>query len=718
MLLLWLLSRSAMATDVKNGNHFNKPRADTLGSASIRGGPRSVINRIYKDNASVLKEVREVEERMERSKTGFNGDPNHIVPYENHPYDRTSPRYRNLQTNTTSTSTDLFQNLRISFFTTALDDIRSADNGAQIDFIKSEILPRMSDFWSTALSVVPVSGALKVSASELDNRLYCGDSEFTAVPSEHISTGVSGTDLILYVSGTPSTRFCSGTTLAVAVACNFDQYDRPTAGSINFCLTQVQLNSAGTASASVIQDNVDVAIHEAAHVLGMSSNSYRFFWDSETGQPRTARPFYTSTTVCVNGQTQSLILPDEGTMKFFDAANGQRYASIVTPKVRTVARNQFDCQSLSGAQLENQPTGSDSCTGDHWDERLFYPESLTAIISPTTNILSPLTLALMEDSGWYKANYTQSRANPWGLGAGCDFTTNPCLIPNGNTPDIPEYARGYFCNEGSKRGCAPELTHKVACTVIDYNYILPLTLPDAIFQYFPNKPTTGGPRQGDYCPVYGSTYQGLEAAQLDCENPANVDSINFYTEVYGSDSLCWETSTGEGRCFRHACIKDEMVVKVNVRGVWLTCEYDFQELSVKLGAAGALSATITCPRLSSACPDLFCPFNCAGRGICNFASAGNGTISPKCECFDTTDTSESCSDSLVPSGTFLDNSGGLANNLQKSFFDPLIAVFVDHPDKWTTASWAWAAGLLVLLLVMLLCICSSFWPTPKKGVSK
>lgn len=459
-------------------------------------GARSIIKHIYKDNASVRKLVLDLEERIERSSFGFNGDPNHLVPYENHPYD---PASRRLQ-NTSTTTENLFQPMRITFITTSLDNERTADNSAQIDFIKNEILPKTAEFWSMALSVVPVSGYLKISSSELDNRLYCGDSEFTEVPSEHISTGITDTDLILYVSGTPSTRFCSGSTLAVAVACNFDQFDRPTAGSINFCLNEIQLASDGTASESIVQDNVDVAIHEAGHVLGMSSNSYRFFWDSDTGTARTPRPFETSTVVCADGQTQSLIMPAENTMKFFDAENGQRYASIVTPKVRTVARNQFDCQSLTGAQLENQPTGSNSCTGDHWDERLFYPEALSGVISPTTNILSPLTIALMEDSGWYKANYTQSRSSPWGLGAGCDFVTNQCLIP-GDTPSIPEYSRGYFCNEGSKRGCSPELTHKVACTVIDYNYILPLSLPDSIFQYFTSEPTRGGLRFVTVCDI-------------------------------------------------------------------------------------------------------------------------------------------------------------------------------------------------------------------------
>jgi hypothetical protein len=32
------------------------------------------------------------------------------------------------------------------------------------------------------------------------------------------------------------------------------------------------------------------------------------------------------------------------------------------------------------------------------------------------------------------------------------------------------------------------------------------------------------------------------------------------------------------------------------------------------------------------------------------------------------------------------------HNLKRTFFDPLLAVFVDHPDKWTTASWARAVA--------------------------
>jgi hypothetical protein len=472
----------------------------------------------------------------------------------------------------------------------------------------------------------------------------------------------------------------------------------------------MNLNDDGTASEAVMEDNLDVLIHEVAHVLGHSSNSYRFYWDSETGTERTPRPFESRTVTCVDDVQRSLILPSQDTMKFFESDNGQRYAAIVTPKVRAMARNQFNCQTLEGAKLENQPTGSDSCTGDHWDEHDYYPEALSGVISPTTNILSHLTLALFEDSGWYIANYTQGKMNPWGLGAGCDFVNGPCVTAGTDgTPTIPSYGEGYFCTESSARGCSATLSHKMACSVIDYFYIQPQTLPEKRFQYFANEPTMGGPRQADYCPLFGSTYGGLEAEQLACTDTANADALNIYSEVYGSDSRCISTDSGDGRCYRTACIKEDMVLRINVRGEWMVCEYDFQRLDVRVGA-GALPQTLVCPRLSTACPDLFCPFNCAGRGVCNYENVVNGTIQPKCECFDTSDTSPGCSDSLLPNGDFLDDATGLFDNVQEDFFDPLVSVFVDHPDKWTSSSWAWAAGLLTVFFVMLLCICSTFWP--------
>jgi cbb3-type cytochrome oxidase subunit 3 len=684
----------------------------TSGYQALRSTPAQserrehFIRRIYgPENAKVRSAVRQLEESMGgRWQTGL-PNPDHVVPYKNHHWD---PKTRTLEVDTEGS----FQPMRIHFDTSALDQRRSMANGARIDFVKNEILPRTGDFWSKALSVVPVSGNLKIDRNGLSNG-YCGHSEFSLVPDNHITNGLPDVDLIIYVSGTPSAMFCGSNTLAVAVACNQDHFDRPTAGSINFCLEQITLGSDGTASDSIKQDNVDVAVHETAHVLGMSSNSFKFFRDHETGKPLTPRRLFEATTVtCVDGKQRVVQLPAENTLKLFTAKNGQRYASIVTPKVATVARNIFNCQTLEGAQLENQPTGDESCYGDHWDERLYYPEAMSGVISPHTNVLSPLTLALFEDSGWYKANYTMASSSPWGMNATCDFVTDPCVVEAANgATTIPDYGRGYFCNRPSARGCSPTHTHKASCSMMDHSMSFPPTNIPARFQYF-SDPNVGGSVQTDFCPVYGSNYEQKTAEQLAC-NGGTPDFVNIYSEEYGENSICVESSSGEGKCHIHACVRDEMVVKIQFMGEWHKCNYDFEEIKIKL-TGGAISSTLICPRLTAVCPDMICPFNCAGRGICNYEHVQNGTRAPRCECFDATDTSPACSSSLIPDGKWLEDSSGLLDNLQSSFLDPLVAVFVSHPDDWETASYAWCAGLLVIFLAMICCICSSCWPGKKE----
>jgi Leishmanolysin len=176
-----------------------------------------VIRNVYDTPART--EIRQLEERMYKYQTGWNADPDHFVPYENHPYDnrlgrRLAEGGNNANTNSTTTA---FAPMRIAFYTKALDDIRDETNAAKIDWYKSQVMPKAAEFWSDALSVVPVSGPLRISSAELDSFLYCGDPLFTAVPNEHKSTGIVDADLVLYVSGSASERFCPSRTLAVAV---------------------------------------------------------------------------------------------------------------------------------------------------------------------------------------------------------------------------------------------------------------------------------------------------------------------------------------------------------------------------------------------------------------------------------------------------------------------------------------------------------------------
>lgn len=255
MLICWVTTILGTATNTVAATSSVQP------PQFVRRSPRSeqeILRKHYDgpESVAVRNAVEALENRMPIFQTGVLGNPHHKVDYHNHPYDKST---RHLQQ---SNNTDNFQPMRISFYTKALDDIRDGTNAAKIDWYKSQILPITAAFWTSTLSVIPVKNSLLIASSELDGFAYCGHRNFTRVPNEHKSSGVANTDLVLYVSGSASPSFCPARTLAVAVPCNHDQFSRPTAGAINVCLDNIKLKSDGTASTEVLQDYIDVTIHE------------------------------------------------------------------------------------------------------------------------------------------------------------------------------------------------------------------------------------------------------------------------------------------------------------------------------------------------------------------------------------------------------------------------------------------------------------------------
>lgn len=315
-------------------------------------------------------------EQLEQSVRFRTGVHNEEVDYMNHPFGLSNMK-RQLQKGNDSAKM-LFKPLRIHVNTADLQDHIDENTAGLIDHIIDQVLPETVRIWSNALSVSPVDGNLKISPS------VCGNS---TVPDNHISDGVPNADMVLYVSGSVDPTDCSltGTEAFVfALPCAFDQYDRPIAGVIHFCLDRMLQDEDITAAidrqrneGSASKYFKDTILSSIAQILGMASMHFRFFWDSETGLPRTARPFVSTMAECVDGESRIVSLPDNKTLSFSrDATTGSLYASIVTPKVQTVVRNQFNCQSVEGARLENQvqlegsTSMSSSCTGEHWDQQL------------------------------------------------------------------------------------------------------------------------------------------------------------------------------------------------------------------------------------------------------------------------------------------------------------------------------------------------------------
>lgn len=170
--------------------------------------------------------------------------------------------------------------------------------------------------------------------------------------------------------------------------------------------------------------------------------------------------------------------------------NGVKYSisKVITPRVAQFTQRHFNCPGMDGFELES--SGGAGTAGSHWDKRIGGDEFMTGFVNPLMPI-TPLTLSLFEDSGWYFVDYSSTESFNWGKGLGCTFSMGRCE----ETWDSP-----YFCTENAKPSCTPQREAKGICQVINYTSAVP---PQ--YQRFPDFPNRGGIAPMDYCPtVFGS----------------------------------------------------------------------------------------------------------------------------------------------------------------------------------------------------------------------
>ena len=84
-------------------------------------------------------------------------------------------------------------------------------------------------------------------------------------------------------------------------------------------------------------------------------------------------------------------------------SSGVNRAYINSPKVIEVGKKYFNCPSVDGIALED--SGQEGTAGTHWEARILLGDYMNGYIFTEEQAVSEFTLALLEDSGYYKANY-------------------------------------------------------------------------------------------------------------------------------------------------------------------------------------------------------------------------------------------------------------------------------------------------------------------------
>ncbi|KAF5942914.1 hypothetical protein HYC85_020556 [Camellia sinensis] len=336
-------------------------------------------------------------------------------------------------------------------------------------------LGQTADWFRRALAVDPVKGNLRLSGYSA-----CGQDGGVQLPREYVEDGVADADLVLLVTARPTT----GNTLAWAVACERDQWGRAIAGHVNVAPRHLTAEAETLLSATLV--------HEVMHVLGFDPHAFAHFRDERKRRR--------------NQVTEQVI----------DEKLGRMVTRVVLPRVVMHSRCHYGAFSENFTGLELEDGGG---RGSHWEKRLLMNEIMTGSVD-TRSVVSKMTLALLEDSGWYQANYSMAGHLDWGRNQGAEFVTFPCNLWKG----------AYHCNMTQLSGCTYNREAEGYCPIVNYSGDLPQWA-----RYFPQANKGGQSSLADYCTYY----------------------------VAYSDGSCTDTNSARA--------PDRMLGEVAVDGIWKVC---------------------------------------------------------------------------------------------------------------------------------------------------
>ncbi|TKS92945.1 Leishmanolysin-like peptidase [Collichthys lucidus] len=327
--------------------------------------------------------------------------------------------------------------------------------------------------------------------------------------------GVPDTDFLLYlhVQDTDKCR-AEPNVLAYAVHCRTDVHGRPVAGVVVICRGRL------TEAAYSHQAAVQTVIHELFHALGFSKHLFHTWRDCSSTSP--------------GGSGCS----PRGQVTHSDGAGQMR---IYTPSVISALQKHLASSDPElGGPLENldAPPGRES---SHWESRVLRGSIMAAVLEDSSTVrIDPVTLAALQDTGWYTVNRSQAQSLVWGDGEGAVF---------GSLSTCQDKSSYFFCT-GSGFGCHYLHLHKGECQTDRYL---------------------------EGCRMYKPLKNRSECWKEEYNRRAAEEDRSG--EIFGFDSRCFvsslttqnDSNSVEGRCYRHRCTgANRYQIKVS-GSEWVDC---------------------------------------------------------------------------------------------------------------------------------------------------
>jgi hypothetical protein len=322
--------------------------------------------------------------------------------------------------------------------------------------LTEKIMPKTQEIFQNLLKVKRIKGRLKLNAPTC---------ETFPIPERYHDSGEGvEADLVIFVLIDESGFFAENRIEAAAIHC-LQHYEtrRPLAGYIQF---KQNLN---VTNSTALDYMVWLAVHEVSHILAINDALYDDYINASTMVP--------------HGYSRIIgkkILP-----------NGKKMNFIRSPKVLEKARSHFNCPTLDGVPLEYN--GGPGTAGSHWSKKYMNTDYMIGD-SYGENLISDITMALFEDSGWYKVDFQMSNLFLWGRGKGCDFFDKKCIErPNNRiTTQFPDE----FCTKLNYPTCSVSNVFRGECRARRFKEEL-----NTYERYFEDPKVGGVDQLTDKCPI-------------------------------------------------------------------------------------------------------------------------------------------------------------------------------------------------------------------------
>ncbi|KAL9656830.1 hypothetical protein ABK040_004365 [Willaertia magna] len=417
-----------------------------------------------------------------------------------------------------------------------------------INNIKNNVIPALKTRFFDMLQTRQVDdGSYKNKFTTCD--VYSGG---VPVPLDIKQTGFVGTDIVIFVT----TRPTESSVLGWASYCQLDPtYGRPVMALLNLSPKMIGKS---------LGEQLSVGTHECLHSLGFSAGMFQFFYDSTTGTTAASSNIYF-----------------EEINQFVDATGVTRSKTILklkTPKVLEVAKKHFGCDTLNGVAMEEG--GGSGTEKSHWEKSLLLNEIMIGSI--TSNMAtSAFSLAFMQDTGFYRANFSYAESMAWGKNMGCPFAKERC-------ENWPKTRQGYFCADPAKQSCTYDLRSKGYCGVSLYTQNL------QYYEHIPNNPKAGGfdPLM-NYCPYIVPYSNGdCRSGKLYAYEYSGVNSACFESNIAPITSSQSEQDT---RCFEFVCDTTNKILKIKVQGSIFSCPAEQKATTFTSGFPFTYRGYLSCP---------------------------------------------------------------------------------------------------------------------------